>query len=432
MARTPKVETLLPGLYHNGARIWVRTVRAPGTQVSKPLSTGTTDVARANRIKRWLDDAQDQPKLHEWLALAVAGEVTLDRLYTHAAAGTLADLRKQLETSKAAEKDADLRPWVDEWVKTRLAESDVDETTRGNYERQVRFFIPSETPLPKSKFTEDYVEARLAELKGARHDRNAKASSGTRRRYLVALQQFVRYARRKVPLDFNPLENAEEADWWPKNGSARSTHWEHDRVLKVLSHMAGDEREAMALIFGSGIELGALLDLKGAHIGKTLDDGRGTIVAPGSKNEFREDRTIFVDAWAWKIFEPRTRLLMPKASVFNYNVANGGKELRDAFYAAQVAAGLIERPATNPKTRKLLWGRVKPHTIHDARHSYAVNRSLGLDGEEPQDASFIANQLGHADETMVLRVYKKANVKERLRLIQQQQAKKAAKAAGGK
>jgi hypothetical protein len=39
-------------------------------------------------------------------------------------------------------------------------------------------------------------------------------------------------------------------------------------------------------------------------------------------------------------------------------------------------------------------------------------------GEEPQDAAFCANQLGHADEQMVLKIYKKANIKERLRLIQ--------------
>lgn len=429
MARAKREEVAVRGLYKNGSRWWVRTVRSPATEVSKPLSTGTSDTARANRIVAMLDELTESRPQWEWLALAVAGDVTLDSLYNHYTAGTLHELREKRATARAAAADADLRPWVDKWVTEHLATLDIAEESKATYERQVRRLVTPETAFPKSQFNEDVLKARLAELGGARHDRSAKLSSSAKRRHVVAWQLFFKYARRRVPLTLNPFE---DADWVPKNGSPRSTFYEHDKVKAILDRMAGEDRVAMALVFGSGIELGALLNLKRSHIGTTLDDGRGTIVAPGSKNEHREDRTIFVDKWAWEIVEPYCHDFLPRATLWTYHPANGGKELRDAFYRAQVVVGYIESPPASETTGKLLWGRSKPHTIHDARHSYCINRSLGLDGEEAQDAAFCANQLGHADETMVLKIYKKANVKERLRLIQQQQFKKAAvKAAGG-
>jgi integrase len=418
--------TPVAGLYKNGQRWWVRTVVAPLIGVQRPLSTGTTDVSRANRIKAMLRDFEENPTTYEWLTLAVQGDVSLDLLYVHHAAGTLHRLREQLAAAKASEADADLDPWVTRWEKEHLATLGISQNSKDNYVRQVRRLIPAGERFPKSQFTEDVLKACLASLTGARHDRSAVLSSSAKRRHVVAWQLFFKYARKpnRANIAHNPFE---EADWLPANGSARSTFYEHDRVLKVLEQLHGEDKAAMALVFGSGIELGALLAMKGAHVG--AKDSR-TICAPGTKNEHREDRTIFVDAWAWKIFYEHARLVTPRGCLWNYRASNGGRELRDAFYTAQVAAGLIAEPERSETSRKILWGPVKPHTIHDARHSYCVNRSLGLDGEEPQDASFCANQLGHADETMVLKIYKKANVKDRLRLIQQQQVMKAAKAAG--
>lgn len=417
------------GLYKNGSRFWVRTVRGPLTGTIKPLSTGTTDAGRANAALAMVHTFSENPKQYQWLELALSGDVSLDQLLTHHAAGSLHQLQSQLEAKQAADADGDLRPWVTQWDTDHLATLDLDDITKGNYLRQVRFFIPETAPFPKSKFTEDYIKAQLATLTGARHDKSAKASGSTKRRYLVALQQFIRYARKRVPLESDPLA---DVDWVPKNGSPRMTTHTHEQRLAVLDRMAGQDRVAMALVYGSGIELGALLALKGAHIGETQPDGRGLITAPGTKNEYREERTIYVDAWAWKIVKPHTDTILPRGSVFSYNPKNDGKELRDAFYCAQVAAGLIEQPAKNEKTRKLLWGRVKPHTIHDARHTYAEIRALGLDGEPAQDITFIAQQFGHADETMVMRIYKKKNLKERQRALQVQQTQKAAQAAGGK
>lgn len=426
MARPAKVIEPLPGVYKNGTRYWIRTVRSPLSSAlsQRALSTGTTDVVRANAIRRMVDTFAENPTQYHWLDKALGDEVSLDALYTHHAAGTLPLLAEQLMAAKAQAADADLRPFVKEWASKV---SGVDEVTKANYIRQVRFFIPEDEPLPRSAFTEDYIQEQLATLTGARHDRAADVSDSTKRRYLVPLALCIRFLRRKGALMSDPLA---DIDWMPGNGSPRSVFHEFDKVQSVLAHLDGEDRRAMSMIYGSGIELGAFLRCTAGDVGKTLPDGRGMIVARGSKNEHREDRTIFVDAWAWPSVQEQTKNKLPMAALWSYNPKTEGKDLREAFYWAQVKAGLIAEPEKSIGTGKYLWGRVKPHTLHDARHSYCVNRSLGLDGEEPQDASFCANQLGHVDETMVLKIYKKANVKDRLRLIHMQQAQKAARAAG--
>ena len=45
------------------------------------------------------------------------------------------------------------------------------------------------------------------------------------------------------------------------------------------------------------------------------------------------------------------------------------------------------------------------HTLHDCRHTYAVVRLTGQDGEPRADLQTIADQLGHADLQMISRVY---------------------------
>ena len=424
----PKVVLPVRGLYKNGALWWIRTLRSPLTGKVTRASLGTSDTQRANRIAGMIADFAENPRKYEWLDKAVEGETSLDAIFTHHSAGTLHVLAGLLDAK--TKTDDDLDEWVKTWKLAHLSTLDISERQKGIYVRQVRWFIPEGKKFVKSEFTEDYIQARLAQLVGARGDHSAKMGPSTKRSYIVGLQQFIEYARKPKRADF--IDPLIDADWIPDRGSPRSTFHEYDTVEKVLACMAGEEKAAMALVYGTGIELGALLAMKGAHVGKPLPDGRGTIIAPGTKNEAREDRTIFVDAWAWKIFHAHAKTFTPRAPLWSWNDVNGGKELRDAFYRAQVAAGRIDEPPVNEETRKPLWGRVSPHTIHDARHSYCVNRSLGLDGEEPQDITFCSTQLGHADETMVMKIYKKANIKRRLELIKRQQVVKAAKAAGAK
>jgi hypothetical protein len=91
------------------------------------------------------------------------------------------------------------------------------------------------------------------------------------------------------------------------------------------------------------------------------------VTAPGSKTDARCRRTIFVDEWAWRGFRffgsgAASSRLFPSID------ADGGN-LRDAFYEAQVAAGIVKSPERSKKTRKKLWRGVAPHTLHDCRHT---------------------------------------------------------------
>lgn len=430
MAR--KVSTPAPGLFKNGARWWLR-VGAPALAETTRVSTGTKDVVRANAILAMRDALQGNQANWEWLRLAATGELPLDTIYAHYAAGTLHQLREERAAVAAALAEPDLDGWVTTWAREHLDTLDIEEKSRVEYERQVRFFIPAGVVFPKSDFTEDFIKAKLATLKGARHDRAAKASSSTKRRYVAALRLFIKYALKRVPLDADPLAGA---DWLPANGKPREVVWAFDTVMAVLSKLGDghvtEELAAVALVLGSGLELGALLDQKEQHVGS---DAERTIIAPGGhtsvsgsdrKTGFRNERTLFVDEWAWTIFkawhdaQPEKA---PKEPLWSWNTASAGKMLRATFYRAQVAAGLIEEPPVNKSTRKERWSVVGPHTIHDARHTWAVNRSLGLDGEERQDLSFLASNLGHADEQMVMKIYKKQNVKNRLAFLKLRGAK---------
>jgi integrase len=397
------------GLYKNGSRWWLRV---QGT----PRSTGTSDLVRANRIAAMVTELQDGNGLaQDWLARVASSDVSLSALYDARSSGTLHELKKTLAEKGASDADADLDPWVAKWAKEHLPALDISERQRDEYLRQVRVLIPEGARFPKSRFTEDTLKKTLHGLSEPRS--GAPLSGSTKRRYAVAWKLFYRYARKRVPLVVNPFD---EPDWIPANGSPRSTFWDHDTTLRVLAAMEGPARVAMTLVFGSGMELGALLAMEGRHFNRDR-----TVVAPGTKNEYREDRTIFVNEWAWETVKAHAQNIGSRSKLFTL----GEKELREAFYCAQVKCGLIAAPAKSEATGKLLWGQVDPHTIHDARHTYCVVRLLGLDGEPRQSAKYCSMQLGHADEQMVMKIYSKANLDQRLRMIELAEARNTGRAA---
>jgi len=204
----------------------------------------------------------------------------------------------------------------------------------------------------------------------------------------------------------DPLENPfEDADWLPENNPARTTYWDHETVLKVLDEMYGSARSKMTLIFGTGMELGAAQELNDMH----LRDWKSRIViAPGTKNEFPSRplglrRQLGVESAR---FSPRGPVACRRSATRICESSSTPLRLRRAS---------SKRRRRARRAGKKLWKAVKPHTIHDARHSYCFNRILGLDGEPKQDLKFCAHQLGHGSEQMVMHIYAKANMEERIR-----------------
>lgn len=426
MPRKQKPEKREPGLFKNGSRWWIR-VRSPLTGRVSKRSTGTEDLSLANKIASMLGDMAERREQWDWLDTAERGDVALDLLFDRFAAGTLHALRAAREVAAETDNDVDLDPWVEKWAREHIAVLDVCDEHKGHYEKQVRAYIPAGERFPRSRLTEDFIKAKTAAL--VHPSRGTPLSSTTRRRYAESLRRFCKYARKRVPLVEDPFDDSDE--WLPHMNSPRSQSWDHATRLRVLDAMEGEARVFMALVFGSGIELGAALALQGRHIGH--EAGERVIVAPGSKNEHREERTIFVDAWAWPIVQEHARNIAPRASLWQtLTPSRDGAEVRKAFYEAQVKCGLIEAPAVNKTTGKRLWKAVNPHTIHDARHTYVVIRMLGMDGEPRQDIRFCSVQLGHADEQMCMRIYAKANIRERLRQIELREAMEAGRREAAK
>lgn len=429
---------------------WIAGVRSPiDSTLTKHLSAGTDDLALANKVlllvRNWCSNGSE--KQREWIdrALRDPKAVKLIDLYNAAHRGELETFGGRLKAASVAALDSDLSIVVDDWIEKDLGtRADVRAFTKECYIKQVRYFIPEGQRLPKTKFTEQYVRDMLKAMTGARGDKTKKVKGGTQRNYIVGLSQFVRYALRNGVLTVDPLAFAGGKHGWAAKRRARSTYHEYPRVREIIKRVWDREAHAaLALIFGSGIELGGLLVQKRMHIGETLPDGRGTIVVPGQdsaldrsdrKNaDYRSERTIFVDAWAWKIVKPYVDSLnkLGRAPLWTWKPTTKGKQLRDKFYRAQVAAGFIEEPALTGKGNPM-WDAVQPHTLHDARHSYCINRSLGLDGEPARSAGFCASQLGHGSEQMVIMIYKKAKIEDRVRTLQLAAAMEEAtkKAAG--
>lgn len=393
------------GLFRHGNRWW-RWLRFPLSGNRQRVSLGTDDTLLANRVSRCLLELCESRPQWDLLALVEAGSLKPGLLYDHYAAGELSALRQRLTQAAADASDTDLDPLVMRWVTDHLPLTPAGPGQRMDYLRQVRALIPAGVPFPASRFNEETIKATLLGLKDKRS--GELLSSSTRRRYVVAWQLFYRWAKKQAKgFPANPFE---DADWLPANGAARGMHWEHQRRLDVLGFMTGEARALCALVLGSGMELGALEALQRLHVGS---DRR--VVAPGSKNEYRAERSIIVDAWAWAIFYPwfEAQPALPASKVLTI----GEHRLREAFYTAQVRAGLVEK-APKSENYKPLWKRVHVHTLHDARHTYAINRLLGLDGEPRQSMKFVSHQLGHADEQMLIRIYNKTNAADRLRLIE--------------
>lgn len=123
-----------------------------------------------------------------------------------------------------------------------------------------------------------------------------------------------------------------------------------------------------------------------------------------------------MDEWAWDIFVWSAPHAVGSGRVFPWSEATKGSALRESFYRVQVRAGLCEEPPKSP-TGYSLWSTLEIHTLHDCRHTYAVCRGLGLDGEARQGNEYLANQLGHANEVMVQRVYKNLSAARRRQML---------------
>lgn len=329
--------------------------------LTKRVSTGTADRRTALDVEAMV---QRFVARREWAPLdaILAGRATLPEVYDADRAGTLAALL-------AAASEVDLAPMVAEWAATGVP---------AKYVTQVRRFIPAGERFPVSRFTRAAVRLfldRLTRIHRTAGDTAKPASNSTRNRYRAALSVFARWLVERDVLPANPVREVRAA---PTKGPRLLHLTPKQAKALVASFPMGSEMQLLeAWMYGSGVELGALLNARRRDVDymeRTLHCFPGHDGDEG-KTKYRSRIVEVTEDWAWDVILTWTRHATPNARLF---VIDGDKAHRD--HDARIKAlGL------------------PPVTLHDARHTYAITALKRGD-----DHQAIKRQLGHAPQSTLI------------------------------
>jgi integrase len=330
----------------------------------KRVALGTDDRLLARDIDAMLRQLAGK---REWVLLeaAVNGPSSVGDLYDHWSQGPegLAALRARLS-------DVDLNLHVEGWQ--NWAKRNASEGTVARYVRQLRNLIPAGVPFLRSSFTRKGINEALSKL---------RASGSTARRYHAAWSSFAKYLVEIEVIDANPLRSVTP----PRNNSAKELYLSEEDSKRLVEAQREPYRSIAALREGAGVEISAALKVRR----RDVDERSQTVHVHGTKNSWR-DRPVFVEEWAWPYIVAASKGKLPDAPLF---VEEDGHPVHycQALAAHRAAVKVLKLPAK--------------YTMHDSRHSFAVRcMKAGID---PQ---LIANNLGHRDATMVLRIYGKYRV----------------------
>jgi integrase len=330
----------------------------------KRVSLGTDDRVIARDIESLMRQLAGK---REWALLdaVVSGQTSAGELYDHAREGA-----DGLVAFRARLSDVDLNQQVDgwrNWATRRASESTVD-----RYEAQLRILVPADSPFPRSRFTRKAINEALSKL---------PASGSTARRYHAAWSSFAKYLVEIEIIETNPLRSVTA----PRNNPPRELYLSLEDSKRLVEAQPEPYRSIAALREGGGVEISAALKVRR----RDVDEKARTVHVHGSKNAWRS-RPVFVEDWAWTYIATAAKGKLPDAPLFVEEVGEAVTYYR-ALAAHRAAVKAVKLPAG--------------YTMHDARHSFAVRCMKA--GVDPQ---LIANNLGHRDATMVLRIYGKYRV----------------------
>ena len=356
------------------SRFWVTVPhhRIPGEYVHLPTRTRDAKTAEAMGAMVISLGPAGQRKMDvlDWLFAPGRPQDALPRLYDHWLAGTLDQLRAELG-------DRDLAPGIAAWDK-QLEDQYRGETPR-KYRHHIAALFPREgktyRAMPRSRLVAPgFIAGRLAAVGGSRTNR---------RRHLDAWVSCGEYLVEHGYLETNPMRAVKR----PKPDRSTVPHIERyaDVLRLVKAFPKGAHRAAAALREGAGMEMQAVLAMRAPDV---VDVDEGIVWAHGGKNVHR-DRQVIVDAELFGIFLAyyRSTKWMPHAPLFPFT-AEAHRDVHNATCETVRAQKGVDIPLR--------------YTPHAARHTYAVRAMKA--GVEP---TIIASNLGHADATMVMRLYGK-------------------------
>lgn len=342
--------------WKHGRNFWTHVKLRDGRR--KRGSLGTSDKALAREIERMLAILHGR---RDWDILDSIADrtLTIGEVFDHWQLGDV-----EVDLLRARLRDVDLNAHVEGWQ--RWARHRANPDTVARYTQQLRVLIPEVAPFLRSEFTRKRISATLTSL---------PSSSTTARRYHAAWSSFANYLVEVEVLDSNPLRLVKA----PRPNPPKELFLELHDIVRLVDAQPEPYRTIAALREGAGVEISAALQVRRGDV----NISQRTILVRGTKNQWRT-RPVLVDEWAMGYLERyiRNRALMPAALLFD------GIKPRSAWEVHRSATKELGLPAD--------------YTLHDSRHSFAVRWMKG--GVDPQ---LIANNLGHKDATLVMRVYGK-------------------------
>lgn len=339
-------------VFLRGNGVWCVKVKSrSGAWVQRTCET--RDRALAKSMGRMIDELGHRGKqMRDLLDAVEDGRLSISTLYAAHAGNELEDLRERM-------RDVDLSPLVQEWLDATKARHSDD--TIAHYGVHVRSLIPKDKRFASSALTFERLSEWLAQIERA---------PGTRRKYHAAMSGFCQYLKLRGIIRQNPMRDVKA----PAPATPRRRHLDHADVMRVVSALDEPYRTIVALMHGSGIEVSVVLSLKR----RDVDLQRRQIHAQGTKTAAR-NRMVTVEPWVFPYLKRCTRRLLPNAPVFPY----------------------INRWTVSDKHREACHSlEIEDYQLRDSRHTFAV-RAIRA------GASFeaVAQQLGHADTSMAVRVY---------------------------
>lgn len=342
-----------------GKTYWGRVKLRDGS--NKRISLDTKDRNLAKVFEAMLDQLRAQ---REWgiLSRIANHALTVGEVYDHWREGEEGIDRLRLSLS-----DIDLNQHVEGWA--IWAQRRAGKSTVEKYTRQLRQLIPEGQPFKRSQFSRRFISTTLASL---------KCSGSTVRRHHAAWSSFANYLVEMEVIPANPLRSISA----PTPNPPKELYLALADCLRLVEAQPLPYRALAALREGAGVEISPALVVRR----RDVDEEQHTVHVHGTKNAWR-DRIVMMDDWAWPFFAAALKSKLPDALLF---VEDSGEPANYARARAEHKAAL-KALGLNPK-----------YTMHDARHSFAVRWMKA--GRDPQ---LIANNLGHRDASMVLRIYGK-------------------------
>lgn len=321
-------------------------------------STGTADKSTARAMARVVEDVGPRGR-RDWTLLDAIRDNRI----------SVADVfdahrRKELDALRERLNDLDLEPSVARWAKSLDGTVAVD--TIAHYTGAVRSLVPEGVPFMRSKLTTATLNEWISGL---------GLKPGTRRKYAAGVSRWCTYLVEQHYITVNPVRNVR----MPKPPKPRCHYLTTEAARALADAHEEPYRTFVVLLNASGIEV----SVAGALRRRDVDVDRKEIFAAGTKNDHRQ-RVVRVAEWGWPDVERAVADLKPDDLLFPGF---------DRFKFGDAHRAVVRRLAAVDTV-------FAGYTLRDARHTYAVRAAKA--GTPPE---VIAAQLGHANATMVLRVY---------------------------